>query len=71
MLWIATTKLNQTECTAQSRTSELGGFPFKGTLHQEMREFERRAHVPDHFLDHASVGSMTELFSVLDAWLMI
>ncbi|CAE7825112.1 Cacna1h [Symbiodinium sp. CCMP2456] len=33
---------------------------------EEMREFERSGQIPDQLLDQASVGSMTELFNVLD-----
>ncbi|CAE7512133.1 Cacna1h [Symbiodinium natans] len=33
---------------------------------EEMREFEKKGQIPDDFLDQASVGSMTELFNVLD-----
>ena len=32
-----------------------------------MREFESNGQIPDQLLDQASVGSMTELFNVLDA----
>ncbi|CAE7460700.1 Cacna1h [Symbiodinium microadriaticum] len=32
----------------------------------EMRQFEEDGQVPDQILDRASVGSMTELFNVLD-----
>ena len=38
---------------------------------QEMREFEKKGQIPDDFLDQASVGSMTELFNVLDTWLQV
>ena len=34
-----------------------------------MREFESSGQIPDQLLDQASVGSMTELFNVLDAGL--
>lgn len=33
---------------------------------EEMREFESSGQIPDQLLDQASVGSMTELFNVLD-----
>ncbi|CAE7815819.1 Voltage-dependent T-type calcium channel subunit alpha-1H [Symbiodinium microadriaticum] len=33
---------------------------------EEMREFESNGQIPDQLLDQASVGSMTELFNVLD-----
>ena len=34
-----------------------------------MRQFEEDGQVPDQILDRASVGSMTELFNVLAAWM--